>query len=78
MARKSTGGRRREGRILPVAVVERLIRKVGADRVGASASDALTDILEATGLAIAARASRIAKHSGRKTVTGSDIEMAKS
>ncbi len=33
--------------------------------------------LESAGLAIAARASRIAKHAGRKTVTGSDIEMAK-
>ena len=77
MARRSTGGKRREGRILPVAVVERLIRRVGADRVGVSASVALTDILESAGLAIAARAARIAKHAGRKTVTSSDIEMAK-
>jgi len=77
MAKKGLRISRREGRILPVAPVERLIRKIGADRVGASASEALADLLESTGLAIAARAVRIAKHAGRKTVTASDIEMAK-
>lgn len=67
----------REDRILPRAPMERLIRRAGADRVGVSAAEALAELLEEQGLAIAARASMIAKHAGRKTVTASDIEIAK-
>jgi len=68
----------KEGSILPRAPMERIIRRAGADRVGASAADAPAELLEAQGLAIASRASMIAKHAKRKTVTASDIEIAKS
>ncbi|VVC04190.1 Archaeal histone A [Candidatus Burarchaeum australiense] len=78
MAKRSAAGGRHEGRILPRAAVERLIRRAGADRVGASASEALAEVLESAGLSLASRATTIAKHAGRKTVTSSDIEIAKS
>jgi histone H3/H4 len=67
----------KEGRLLPRAPMERIIRRAGADRVGASASEAHAEVLEEQGLALASRASMVARHAGRKTVTASDIEMAK-
>lgn len=63
--------------MIPAAPVERLIRRVGADRVSISAAIALAEVLESAGLSLAARAARIARHAGRKTVTAPDIEMAK-
>jgi len=75
--RKPRVSEQKGGRLLPRAPLERLIRRAGADRVGISASEALAEVLEEQGLAIAARASVIARHAGRKTVTASDIEMAK-
>jgi len=61
---------------LPLAPVERLIRKAGAERVSESAATALADILEDAALDIAKRAVQIAKHAGRRTVTGDDIKVA--
>ena len=67
----------KEGRILPRASMERLIRRAGADRVSIGAVEALAEFLEEKGLAISARASMIAQHAGRKTITSSDIDIAK-
>ncbi|RLG19899.1 histone [Candidatus Micrarchaeota archaeon] len=75
--RASKVSEHKEGRILPRAPMERLIRRVGADRVSKSAVEALAEVLEERGLSIAARASLIAQHAGRKTVTPTDIEIAK-
>ncbi len=78
MAKKGApGGVRKEGKILPRAAVERLIRRAGADRVSSSAAEALAEVLEHAGLSLASRASSIARHAGRKTLTSSDIEIAK-
>ena len=61
---------------LPLAPVERLIRKAGAERVSETATKALADILEDAALDISKRANQIAKHAGRRTVTADDIKIA--
>lgn len=62
---------------LPLAAIERLIKKAGANRVSVSACLALRDILEETAIEIASKATRLAKHAGRKTVKEDDIKLAK-
>jgi len=62
---------------LPIAAVERLLRRGGAQRVSPEAASALRDVLEARGLEIASRAAKLSNHAGRKTVTKEDIDLAK-
>ena len=62
---------------LPVAAVERLIRRAGAPRVSPEAASALRDILEERATDISSRAVKLSKHAGRKTVTAEDIKLAK-
>ncbi|HLC47612.1 MAG TPA: histone family protein [Candidatus Norongarragalinales archaeon] len=61
---------------LPLAAVERLIRKAGAERVSEDAAEALADVLEEYALSIGQKAVLLAKHAGRKTITGRDIKLA--
>ncbi len=61
---------------IPIATVERLIRKAGAERVSAEAANALADVLEDEALKISQKAIDLAKHAGRKTVTADDVKLA--
>ncbi len=61
---------------LPVAPVERLIRKAGAERVSPDAAEALSDVLEEYALKLGQKAAQLARHAGRKTVTAQDIKLA--
>jgi len=61
---------------IPIATVERLIRKAGAGRVSAEAASALADVLEDEALKISQKAIDLAKHAGRKTVTADDVKLA--
>lgn len=64
-------------RILPLAAMESLLKiRANAPRVSNSAKEALRDILEEIGEQIGQKAVRLAQHSGRKTVKGTDIKLA--
>ncbi|MHA1410688.1 MAG: histone family protein [Candidatus Odinarchaeia archaeon] len=66
----------RSERVIPLAPLDRLIRKAKVERVSEKAASALGKILEDIGLEIARRAGELAVHANRKTVTGRDIELA--
>jgi histone H3/H4 len=61
---------------IPVASVDRLIRKAGAPRVSEGAAVALAEILEKIAIELGQQAALFATHAGRKTVTAEDIKLA--
>ena len=68
--------RSRKERIIPVAPVDRLIRKAGAGRVSDKGAERLAQILEEVGELLARSAFEITEHTGRKTITDKDIDLA--
>jgi len=63
---------------LPLAPIERIIRKSGGDvRVSEEATIALRDILEDRAIEISEKAAKLARHAGRKTIQADDIKLAK-
>ncbi len=63
-------------KILPLAAMEKLLKKCGAPRVSEDAKEAMKEVLELYGEDIGQKAVRLAQHSGRKTVKGADIKLA--
>lgn len=61
---------------LPIAVVIRMIRDAGAERVSEDAGMALRDVLEAKADEIAKKAISLTKYAKRRTVKREDIEEA--
>ena len=61
---------------LPLAAVDRIIRKAGGHRVSEDAAAALSEILEEKGIKIAQQAAEFSKHAKRKTITDEDIRLA--
>ncbi len=62
--------------VLPLAPVERIIRKAGADRVSEGAGIELARVLEDYGIDVSREAITLAKHAGRTTVKDDDIRLA--
>jgi histone H3/H4 len=62
--------------IIPLAVMKRLIKSAGADRVSDLAASALGELLEDYGVAVSQKAMKLARHAKRKTVTLKDIKLA--
>ena len=61
---------------IPLAPIQRIIKKAGAERVGEDAVLALRDNVEKGCLETARKAVQLAAHAGRKTIRASDIELA--
>jgi histone H3/H4 len=68
--------RSRKDRIIPVAPVDKLIRKSGARRVSDKGAERLAQILEEVGEDIARRAFELTEHAKRTTITNKDIDLA--
>ena len=62
--------------ILPLAAMEKLIKKAGAIRVSEDAKEALREYLEEKGQEISSKAIVLAEHSKRRTVKREDIRLA--
>jgi histone H3/H4 len=63
-------------KLLPLAAMEKILKKNGAERVSDKAKAALKDVVEEKAEEIAAQAVKLAMHAGRKTVKAGDIKLA--
>ena len=68
--------RSRKDRIIPVAPVDKLMRKSGAKRVSDKGAERLAQILEEVGEDIARRAFELTEHAKRTTITSKDVDLA--
>jgi DNA-binding protein len=62
--------------ILPLAAMEKLLKKCGAPRVSEEAKRAMVEVMEVLGEEIGNKAVKFAQHSGRKTVKSADVKLA--
>ena len=63
-------------KLLPLAAMEKILKKCGAERVSDRAKTALKDVVEDKAELIAQNAIKLAQHAGRKTVKAGDIKLA--
>jgi len=63
-------------RILPLAAMEKILKKAGANRVSEDAKEALSEMLEGIGENLSNKAVKLAQHTGRSTVKGVDVKLA--
>ena len=63
-------------KLLPLAAMEKIMKKAGAERVSDKAKSALKSVLEDIGEKIASDAVKFSKHAGRNTVKATDVKLA--
>jgi len=63
--------------MLPLAPIKRIIEKAGATRVSKKSLMSFAEVLEDLAIDLSAEALLLAKHAGRKTITKSDVKLAK-
>ncbi|NJE62344.1 archaeal histone HpkA [Thermococcus sp. 21S7] len=61
---------------LPIAPIDRLIRKAGAERVSEEAAKILAEYLEEYAIELSKKSVQFARHAGRKTVKAEDVKLA--
>ena len=61
---------------IPLFALEKMMKSQGADRVSKDASKKMKEILENHLAELGTKASKVAAHSGRKTIQAGDIEIA--
>jgi histone H3/H4 len=59
-----------------LAVMHRLLKKSGAERISDDAADELRKVLEEVGERISKQAVELSSHAGRKTIKPEDIRFA--
>jgi len=62
---------------IPLAAMERLLKKAGAERVSEDAKEELRDALEEFAIRLGQDANKYSLHAGRKTVKSEDIKLAR-
>jgi histone H3/H4 len=62
---------------LPLAPLERILRKAGAKRVSKEAVKQFSMIISDYIFDLSAEAATLAQHAGRKTITDEDVRMAR-
>ena len=62
---------------LPLLALEHLMKEKGAERVSDDAKEEMKKILEEYLYDLSVRASKIAAHSGRKTIQAGDLKIAR-
>ena len=67
---------RTKERLIPLTVMEDLLKMAGAERVGKDARDTLKKVLEQYAIELGKRAVQLAAHGKRKTINAEDIKMA--
>lgn len=63
-------------RLIPLAAMEKIMKKAGAERVSDKSKAALKAVIEDIADEIAVDATKLAFHAGRKTVKAGDIRLA--
>lgn len=62
---------------IPLAPLERILRKAGAKRVSKEALKQFSDVLSEYAYDLSEEAAALAEHAGRKTILDTDVRMAK-
>lgn len=63
-------------RLIPLAAMEQILKKAGAERVSDKAKEALKEVLEEYANTVSSKAVKLSMHAGRKTVKASDVKLA--
>lgn len=67
----------KEKTTLPLAPLERILRKAGANRVSKKAVKEFAVVLDDYAFDLSGEATKLANHAGRKTIVESDVRMAR-